>query len=105
MIVLVHTFKTVEGPLIDCIVDICPCDSPDVLKDCSLVGFNLGNTCQRLANVCVLHRKCSVFDDTCGQVLSQQCSIQQVPENMKPCVFLIWFCCWEGIFALLKLNT
>ncbi|XP_023330247.1 uncharacterized protein LOC111702710 [Eurytemora carolleeae] len=41
--------------------------SPDKLKNCSLVGFNLGNTCQRIENVCVLHRKCSVFDQNCGK--------------------------------------
>ena len=42
--------------------------SPDTLKNCSLVGFNLGNTCQRIGNVCVLHRECSVFNENCGKV-------------------------------------
>ena len=45
------------------------CNSKDVLKDCYLVGFNLGTTCQRLANACVLYRECTQFDTRCGKVL------------------------------------
>jgi len=38
----------------------------DPNKDCHLVGFNLGNSCKRLAGVCVLHKACSVFNSSCG---------------------------------------
>ena len=41
---------------------------PDLNKDCHLVGFNLGNSCNRLANVCILHKACSLFDTSCGMV-------------------------------------
>eukprot|EP00088_Acartia_fossae_P004818 TRINITY_DN12084_c0_g1_i1.p1 TRINITY_DN12084_c0_g1~~TRINITY_DN12084_c0_g1_i1.p1 ORF type:complete len:493 (-),score=78.87 TRINITY_DN12084_c0_g1_i1:149-1627(-) len=40
---------------------------PDVLKDCHLVGFNLGTTCQRLANACVLYKSCTQFDQRCDK--------------------------------------
>jgi len=38
----------------------------DPNKDCQLVGFNLGNSCKRLANVCVIHKACGDFNSSCG---------------------------------------
>ena len=40
----------------------------DLNKNCYVVGFNLGNSCKRLANVCVLQKACSVFNESCGMV-------------------------------------
>jgi len=38
----------------------------NLAKDCHLVGFNLGTSCKRLGNVCVLHRGCFLFNQTCA---------------------------------------
>jgi len=38
----------------------------DPNKNCHLVGFNLGNSCKRLANVCILHKSCGTFNESCG---------------------------------------
>merc|ERR1711874_521493 len=39
----------------------------DLNKNCQIVGFNLGNACNYLSNVCVLLKSCKQFDQSCDR--------------------------------------